>query len=203
MSLVSLRVALLLLCLVALAWGRSHSTMLSSSTVIVSDGENSQFEKFDANLQTTCSWIQGSAKLATGDGGYAMVSSTCLIEREGISTQIQVSSYNPTGDDTYSINAFYWPGTIPTSDGCELPANSNGCFWPPGAPCQPPGQTKNSHLDIFNITSCGADSAAFVEFICIATPGVFNDHCEITFSIGYCGSVFVNTTNSFPTQCQF
>lgn len=162
---------------------------------------------FSEILQTTCFSSSGDLKIATGKGDYIIPSPggcssswPSYFAQTGWSSTFTITSYNPTGDDTYEVNAYYIPNCYFASDGCHLGGPSS-CNFAPNAPCTPPAKTKNSYTDFFNVTACGSNSAPMVMFGCLETPGLFNDHCEIHYEIEYCGITFVNTTNSFPTQC--
>ena len=161
---------------------------------------------YSDTLQTTCFSTAGDLKIATGNGDYIIPtpggctsSWPSYFAQTGWSSTITITSYNPTGDDTYEVNAYYVPNSyFDNEGGCYL---TGSCSSAPNAPCNPPPRTKNSYTDFFNITACGTNSAPMVLISCIGTPGLFNDHCEIHYEIEYCGITFVNTTNSFPTQC--
>lgn len=175
------------------------------SPIVITQQTNGVMKYNDA-LQASCYMTQGSLKIATNKAdlllptpGGCTSSWPNFFVPPGYSTSIQVTTTNPTGDDTYSVVAYYFPNSQYVNSQCEL--HTPSCSYP--FPCQPPGQTKNTHLDIFNATSCGFNSAAVVQFECLATPGAFNDHCEIDYTIGFCGTNFVNTTAVFPAQCDY
>lgn len=182
-------------CLVAVAIARPDLP------IIYPQGISTKY--FDSSLQTTCVLSQGYGKIATGKSGLAAVTTDCQILPLGWTTLIQVNSYNPTGDDTYSVLAYYWEDVTPLSNGCQINAGTQSCDYLGNSTCYPQGGTTSPHMDYFNITTCSQSSAAFVEFGCLATPGAFNDHCEISYSIGVCGSTFTNSPELFPSQCQY
>jgi hypothetical protein len=164
--------------------------------------QGSPMKYFDNELQATCISYNEYKKIPTGQGIRAMVSSNCQILPLGWTTLIQVTSYNPTGDDHYSVNAYYWANVTVVNEGCQINAGTSGCPYLTNSVCYPPGPSKSIHQDMFNITTCSPSSAAFVEIDCISTPGPLNDHCEINFTIGLCGNAFTNSSELFSSQCQ-
>lgn len=164
--------------------------------------QGSPMKYFDNKLQTTCVSYNDYQKIPTGHGIRAMVSSNCVTRPWGWTTLIQVVSNNPTGDDQYSVNAYYWEDVTVVSDACQINAGTDDCPYLGASVCQHQ-PSKNSHQDIFNITTCSPSCAAFVEIDCLLTKGAFNDHCEISYTIGLCDSVFTNSSEVFPSQCQY
>ena len=182
------------------------SSLVSSFSLRIKDGNDSQFvfltpDKVVIDSQRGSASVQGSAKIATGQSG-ALSPTSCQLIEAGWSTAVEIFTNNPTGDDTYSINAVYFPNAQQPAPGeCQISGDS--CYYASGAPCFPPGQSESYHKDMFNVTSCGDNSALIVIFGCIDTPGAFNDHCEIDYTVDLLYYSFVNSTDSFEALCLY
>jgi len=126
-----------------------------------------------------CRAYKGSAKLPPGRA-QRLFAGAVYPGSSSVSVKIYVN--NPTRDDVFLVHACTWP-CIRTVDGCLI--ESNSCSFPYGYECLF-RQPKQMVTSLFNVSTCAPYNAASGYVICRETPGFFNRHCELDYTMLFC-----------------